>query len=77
MGKKWHTNKTKPKAYEDIIVIDKKGNVWTDLMQQNDFGENIGLSECPFEDIVLWQYVEQMFKKELAEIRSTWEIKWK
>ena len=76
MGKKWHTNKTKPRAYEEFIVITKDNHdfpqVELEMIRTDDWNKKIIPDEW-WETVILWQYVEQMFKKELAEIRNKGE----
>ena len=76
MGKKWHTNKTKPRAYEEFIVITKDNHdfpqVELEMIRTDDWNKKIIPDEW-WETVIIWQYVEQMFKKELAEIRNKGE----
>ena len=76
MDKKWHTNKTKPRAYEEFIVITKDNHdfpqVELEMIRTDDWNKKIIPDEW-WETVILWQYVEQMFKKELAEIRNKGE----
>ena len=76
MDKKWHTNKTKPRAYEEFIVITKDNHdfpqVELEMIRTDDWNKKIIPDEW-WETVIIWQYVEQMFKKELAEIRNKGE----
>lgn len=73
MGKKWHTNKTKPKAYEEFIVITKDSHnipqVEVEMITTNDWNQKI-LPEDWWEDVILWQYVDKLFAKEFKEIEE-------
>ena len=76
MDKKWHTNKTKPRAYEEFVVITKDNHdflqVELEMIRTDDWNKKIIPDEW-WETVILWQYVKQMFKKELAEIRNKGE----
>ena len=71
MGKKWHTNKTKPRAYEEFIVITKDNHdfpqVELEMIRTDDFHKNIIPDEW-WETVILWQYVDKLFAKEFKEI---------
>lgn len=71
MGKKWHTNKTKPKAYNEILVVFKDGNgfpqVELEMIRTDDFHRNIIPDEW-WKTVILWQYVDKLFAKEFKEI---------
>jgi len=67
VGKKWHTNKTKPKAYEEILVIIDTGEIYTDMITQDDCGRRRFVG---WEDVKMWQYTDKLFKKELEQIRG-------
>lgn len=75
MSKRWSTNKTNPKAYEDIIVIVKN---WPPTQVEisycfvNDYHElvyyddNLNPLWKDFKkDVKLWAYVDKYFAKEL------------
>lgn len=71
MGKKWHTNKTKPKAYEEFVVITKDNHnipqVEVEMIQTDDWNKKI-IPDGWWEAVILWQYVDKLFAKELKEI---------
>ena len=73
MGKKWHTNKTKPKAYEEFVVITKDNHdfpqVELEMIRTDDFHKNIIPDEW-WETVILWQYVDKLFAKEFKEIEA-------
>lgn len=69
MGKKWHTNKTKPKAYEEILVIEDNCDVYTDMIILDENGKGIGKRKLGnWCGVKYWQYTDKLFKKELQEI---------
>ena len=76
MGKKWHTNKTKPRAYEEFIVITKDNHdfpqVELEMIRTDDFHKNIIPDEW-WETVILWQYVDKLFAKEFKEIEAKGE----
>lgn len=74
MSKRWHTNKTNPKSYEDIIVILKDNEVEISYCYLNDFNELVYFDDNYnplwkyFKDRVkLWAYVDRYFEKELKK----------
>ena len=74
MGKKWHTNKTKPKAYEDIIIITKSKYVFTDMVFLDDnnkkYLQDIDIDMFWKEQLAFWQYSDKIFKKEIEMIKK-------
>lgn len=72
--KRWHKSmKRKPKAYEDIIVIWKNGNISIEEMAIDERGQSYFWSndynlydwETVVPDIKQWAYVDKYFEKEL------------
>lgn len=71
MGKKWHTNKTKPRAYEEILVIEDNCDVYTDMIILDENGNGKGKRKlgnwCA---VKYWQYTDKLFAKEFKEIEQ-------
>ena len=75
MTKRWHkSTKRKPKAYEDIIIIWKSGDVSVDEMMIDEYGESYLFCaddsytwEVVAPDIKQWAYVKKYFSKELEQ----------
>lgn len=74
MRNKWHTNKTKPKAYEDIIIITKSQEVFTDMVFLDDYNkkylQDMDIDRFWEEQLVFWQYANKLFKKEIEIIKK-------
>lgn len=73
MGKKWHTNKTKPNTekYLEILVVWTDNTVSIEIPNHDDWGRSIlidvGLWKDVKDKIKYWQYIDVLFKKELEE----------
>jgi len=77
--KRWHTNKTKPKANGSaFIVIGTNGDVWIDEMNIDEYGVSYPLGATEWtgwsadwddykERVKLWAYVDKYFEKELKD----------
>lgn len=75
--KRWHTNKTKPKSGEEIIVIETDEHVYIYETTIDGDGNLCVYDGCwniswniKSKDFYKWAYVDKFFEKELKEMKG-------